>query len=235
MVLLPVLLVVVGCSTKPKMAKTDPYQISEKEFKKTVKIVAAASVEIPEGLPDPKPLQQEFDSLITTELRRYGYTVVRPEEYTAVWNRLAVEMGGFEDPDSGGLDEKRMIAAMSRTIEELKAPFDLDAFLFAKITVVEAQFAAGTAVWDGADQKIETAGPMTSFLSGSQRGVVDALSLVIDIRGADGAALYAGAGGIEVLTKVSGKEFVQVPRQELFTDKARNAGAAKIALKKLKR
>ncbi len=228
------LLIGASCSTKPRTIRTDPYQISKKEFKKTVRIIAIAPVTIPDGLPDPAPIQEEFDSLITVRLRGYGYTIVRPHEYTAVWNRLAVEMGGFEDPDSGGIDEEKMTAAMFKTLEVLKAGFELDAVLFPGIFVVEAQFVAGNAAWDGADQRIETASGVETLFSGSQAGVVDAISLKVNIRGKDGTPLYIRSGGIEVLTKVFGKEFISVPRPDLFTDKERNSKAVKIALSPLK-
>ena len=152
-----------------------------------------------------------------------------------MWNKLAAEMGGFENPDSAGIDEEKMTTVMFKTLETLKAGFELDAVLFPSIRVVEAQFVAGTAAWDGADQRIETASGVESFMSGSQSGIVDALSLRVTIRDGDGIPLFVRSGGIEVLTKVYGKAFVPVPRPELFTNGERNADAVKIALKPLKR
>ena len=83
-------------------------------------------------------------------------------------------------------------------------------------------------------QRIETGGAV-SFLAGSQRGVVGALSLEVSIRDRDGTQLFLNRGGIEVLDKIAGKEFIHVPRQELFSDKSRNEEAVRIALKQLKR
>jgi hypothetical protein len=228
-------LVIAGCSSKPRVASTDPFIEPQKSFKKSVKILAVAPVEIPPGLPDPKPVADEFSSLIDKELNRYGYTVIRPQDYTAAWNKVTEEMGDLSLLGSGERDEAKMCEAMARTMESLGANFKLDAVVFPSIVVVEATFGAGRAVWDGAEQKIETAGAMESFFAGSQRGVVGALSLKLSIRDAKGNPLFVNSGGIEVLSKMAGKAFVNVPREELFTDKERIQGAVEIAIKPLKR
>lgn len=235
LVLLAIVVVIGGCATKPKLVKTDPYLISKKEFRNTVKVIALANVNIAEGLANPEPIQAEFDSLLVAGLQQLGYSVIRPQEYEAVWAKLAVGLGGFIDPDTGMRDEARMTTAAFQTIEELKADFQIDAAMFPDIVVVEAQFAGGQAVWDGVDQKIQTAGPMSSVFHGSQHGVVGALSLKLSVRGPDGTQLFLNSGGIQVLDKLEGKEFVPVPRPELFTDKKRNQDAVKTALKPLKR
>ncbi|UCG52128.1 MAG: hypothetical protein JSW58_00820 [Candidatus Latescibacterota bacterium] len=232
--LLATALVFSGCAVKPKVAKNDPFLVSKKEFRQNIKIIAMAPVEMVEGLPDPTPIEEAFDSLIVAELYSAGYSVVRPHEYTAIWNRITAEEGGFRD-STGGRDEERLTSAMFRTLKELRASFEIDAVLFPDIVVVEAQFAAGTAVWDGAEQRIETGGPATSIFSGSQRGVVGALSLRVSMRGRDGTTLFVNSGGIEVLSTISGKEFSNVPRQELFTNDERNRESVKIALKPLRR
>jgi hypothetical protein len=228
-------LVLLGCSSKPRVARTAPFLMPEDGFKKRGKILAVAPVEIPPGLPDAAPVLDEFSSLIDEELNRYGYSVVRPQHYTATWNKIAAEMGDFGIPGSGERDEVKVSRAMFRTMADLDAGFELDGVLFPYIVVVEAAFGAGSAVWDGAEQKIETAGAMESFFAGSQRGVVGALSLRVSIRDGEGNALFTNYGGIEVLSTMAGKAFVNVPREGLFADKERNRKAVEIALEPLKR
>ena len=228
-------LALLGCSSKPRVAGTDPFLMPEDGFKKAVKILAVAPVEIPPGLPDSAPVLEEFSSLLDEVLRRYGYSVIRPQNYTATWNKIAAEMGDFGIPGSGERDEVEVSRAMFRTMADLGAGFELDGVLFPYIVVVEAAFGAGRAVWDGAEQKIEMAGAMESFFSGSQRGVVGALSLKLSIRDGEGNALFLNLGGIEVLSRMTGKAFVNVPREELFADKERNRNAVEIALEPLKR
>lgn len=232
---LAVTALLVGCSSKPRVVKTDPFLMPSEEFKKNVKIVAVAPLGVPEGLADPTLLITEFSNTIDDQLRSYGYTVVRPQQYQAIWKKLSAESDGFINPVTHERNEIKMTEAMFRTLDALDADFKLDAVLFPSIVLVKAQFGAGTAVWDGADQQIETGGAVTSLLSGSQHGEIGALSLNVRIRGKDGGELFINSGGIEVLSKMSGKEFVSVPRQNLFTDKERNRKAVTIALEPLKR
>ncbi len=232
---LAALLALYACSSTPPTIKVDPFLTSKDDFRRTVRILAVAPVLIPEGLPDATPVIDEFSTLIDGQLSRYGYSVVRPQQYEKTWKAVAGGSGDFLDPVTGERDEAAMSRAMSRTLDELDADFEIGGVLFPSIVVVEAVFGAGTAAWDGAKQRIETGGPMARFLAGSQSGVIGALSLKVSIRSVDGEALFAHSGGIEVLSKTVGKGFVPVPRQELFADKNRNHGAVEIALKPLKR
>jgi len=228
-------LVLAGCSSKPRIAATDPFLTTEEAFKKSVKILAVAQMEIPPGLPDTATVADEFSALIDEELSRRGYSVIRPQKYTAAWNKVSAGMGDFAILGSEERDEAKMSQAMVRTMEALGADFKLDAVVFPSIVVVEAEFGAGRAVWDGAEQKIETAGAMESFFAGSQRGVVGAVSLKLSIRDREGKTLFIHNGGIQVLSQMEGKAFVNVPREELFADKERNRRAVEIAIEPLKR
>jgi hypothetical protein len=192
-------------------------------------------MEVPPGFPDTTTFAGEFSALIDEELHRRGYSVIRPQNYTAAWARVAADMGDFKVLGSEERDEAKLSQAMVRTMEALGADFKLDAIVFPSIIVVEAEFGAGRAVWDGAEQKIETAGAMESFFAGSQRGVVGAVSLKLSIRDREGKTLFIHNGGIQVLSKMEGKAFVNVPREELFTDKERNRRAVEIAIEPLKR
>jgi len=64
-------------------------------------------------------------------------------------------------------------------------------------------------------------------------GTVPALSLVVKIEDIHGPDLYINWGGIQLLQKISGSDFVPVPRNELLTSEERNKAAVDIALKPL--
>lgn len=224
-----------SCSSKPRIAKVDPFTASKDDFKDSVRIVAVAPVLIPEGLPDPTPVAEKFSTLIDEELNRYGFSVIRPQQYETTWKAVAGEPGDFIDPKTGERDEAAMSRAMSLALDRLAADFEIEGVLFPRIVVVEAAFAAGSAAWDGVEQRVETGSTVTRFLAGSQHGVLGALSLKVSIRSAEGQTLFENSGGIEVLSKMDGKEFVTVPRQELFADEERNRKAVETALEPLKR
>lgn len=224
-----------SCSSKPRSVRVDPFATSKDAFKDNVRVIAVAPVLIPDGLPDPKPVADEFSKLIDDELNRHGFSVIRPQQYEKTWLAVAGDPGDFVDTATGERDEAAMSRAMSAALDRLGADFQIEGVLFPRIAVVEAAFAAGSAAWDGVEQRVETGGTVTRFLAGSQHGTLGALSLKVRIRSAQGETLFENAGGIEVLSKMVGKEFVSVPRQQLFADAERNRKAVETALEPLKR
>lgn len=228
-------LVLCSCSSKPRHVKLDPFVTSKDDFNERVRIVAVAPLLIPDGLSDPTPVVDEFSRLIDEELNRHGFSIVRPDEHEITWEAVVGDPDDFLDVETGERDEAAMSRAMSLALSPLGADFVIEGVLFPRIVVVEAPFAAGTAAWDGVEQRIEKGGPVTRFLAGSQHGVLGALSLKVSIRSADGETLFENSGGIEVLSKMVGKEFVAVPRLELFADEKRNRKAVQTALEPLKR
>lgn len=219
-----------GCAKGVHLVETNPFHTPKSTFRRDVRVIGVAGTAIPEGLPDPTPITTRLDSLITATLSRAGYSVIRPESYAAVWARVMRETGGFANPETGVRDEARFAAIMFDVIDALGTDVHLDAVLIPKVAVVEAQFAAGRAYWDGTRQAINLGGPMKGFFAGSPDGTLGALSLQVTIRDAAGDTLYANAGGIEVLSKMDGREFVAVPRRELFSDPRRSERAVRIAL-----
>jgi hypothetical protein len=63
-------LVLAACSSKPRIASTDPFLTTEDAFKKSVRILAVAPMEIPPGLPDTATVADDFSALIDEELSR---------------------------------------------------------------------------------------------------------------------------------------------------------------------
>lgn len=228
--LIGLLAAAMGCAKGVKVERDDPFVISKKEFYRRVDVVALIDVAMPDGLPDPDPIRRWFLSQTEYRFRRAGFSVLKPQDYEHVWTRIVDEMGGLADPVTGRRDVSRTLTAMLRTFEEIDTPFDIDAVAVPSIVVVEARFASGRAEWDGASQSIKAGGVVEDFFAGSPDGTLDALSFVVDIVDPAGAPLYSGAGGIEVLRKLAGREFVLVPRQELFKDDGRNEKAVKLAL-----
>jgi hypothetical protein len=231
---LAALLLLSACASGPKVAGyTDPWQVDKKEFLRYAKVIALADVYLPDGMPDPEPITQNFGDLIESRLRAAGYTVFRPQQYKTTWDRIVASMGGISDSLGTGHDPRKMAQAMSQTLDELDAGFDLDAVLVPRIVVVEAVFASGRAAWDGATQSVRVGGAVKGFFSGSPEGTLGALSLSVALTSPHGRTLFAHAGGIEVLSKIEGKTFVPVSRAELFTDQERIEKSVDLALRPL--
>lgn len=219
-----------GCTKSLDIRETDPFIIPRAILRSKVKVVALADVTVPDGMQDPTPVIEQFDSLIEARLRQAGFSVVRPQSYENVWAGIVRELEGLTDPETGERDRGRVTEAMFRTISRLKAGFGLDAVLVPGVIVVEAPFASGRAYWDGTTQSIKTGNIVRGFLAGSPEGRLGALSLRVTLHGEGGEAMYDAAGGIEVLSKLDGREFVLVPRQELLTDPKKLRHAVAVAL-----
>jgi hypothetical protein len=222
-----------SCAAGPKVVDdTDPWQVKKGDFLRYAKIIAVADVYLPDGMQDPQPIKDNFSLLIEAQLRKEGFTVVRPQQYRTNWHRIVEELGGLED-SLGARDLQKVARATTQTLVELEAGFDIDAVLIPSIVVVEAQFAGGRAEWDGARQSVKTGGVVKGFFAGSPEGTLGALSLSVILVSPHGNPYFANAGGIEVLSKLEGKEFVLVPRSELFTNQENIEKAVALALEPL--
>lgn len=221
---------VFACAKGPKVEKTDPFLVAREDVRPGIKVVALAPITIPEGLPEPDPIKDKFLTRIESKLKASGLSVVRPYEYTRTWNKYVEDFGAIVDPNTGERNESSLVTATVRTLDDLKAGFDVDAIVIPSVVVVKATFMGGKAWWDGTSQRIQTSSPVSEFLSGGYEGVVSALSLRVSIWTPDGTHLYLNAGGIEALSVAEGAEFSPVPRQSLFTDEAKINKAVDIAL-----
>lgn len=228
------LLIIAACARGPKVVEdVDPWQVDKDDFLRYASVIGLADVYLPGGMQDPEPIRQNFSDVIEAQLRASGYTVVRPQQYQTNWNRIVDELGGIEDTLAIGQNPRKIAQAMARTLAELEAGFDLDAVLIPSVVVVEAPFASGVAAWDGARQPIKSGGAVRNFWAGSPEGTLGALSLSVTLVSPHGNTYFVKSGGIEVLSKLEGKEFVLVPRSELFTDQRRIEQSVTLALKPL--
>ncbi len=181
--------------------------------------IALAPLETPDGLDNPEPVRALFDSLLTGELTRAGFTVVPSREAGAIWTRLVDSVQGFYSALTGELVEEKHGAVVNGTLRELKERFHTDVWLRPEIDVVAVDFEGGKARWDGTDEGV---GSGTS-------GTVPALSLAVVALDMDGKTIYAGRGGIQVLRK----GFKDVSRDKLFQDAKRNLKALHLAIDSL--
>jgi len=226
-----VLLAVAACASGPKVVEeSDPWQVDKKGFLRYARLIAVADVYLPGGMPEPDAIKQQFSDLIAERLREKGFTIIYPQQYETAWAQAVDDLGGIEDTSGVTQHAGKIALATTQVLKGLEDGFDVDAVLVPSIVVVEAPFGRGSAAWDGTNQSIKSGGAMNNFFAGSPEGTLGALSLSVTLLSPDGDTYYQRLGGIEVLSKLSGKEFVLVPRSELFTDHERIEQSVKIAL-----
>ena len=222
-----------GCATtKPY----NPYKVSEEDFHNNVKTIVLAPVYVTSDLQDPEPLKAKFEALIEAKLKEEGFAVIPSREYTAIWGSARDKSGGYYDPVTGKMDEAKFKQVQEDAGRELSAKFKADALLYSGIISVPVKWSGARAGWDGTSEAIMPTGQaVVEALFIQRSGTTAGLSLLIEVTNLKGERLYLNSGGIQLLTKLSGSEFVTVPRDQLFVDEERNKGAIEHALGPLAR
>ena len=118
-------------------------------------------------------------------------------------------------------------------MRELNGKTRADAELYSGMGTVKANFNANRARWHGTAEYLVSGGFWAAFAAGNTYGTVPAVSLFVSLADMNGVDMYVHAGGVQVLSKLSGRNFVAVPRHELFIDEERNRHAVNIALNPL--
>lgn len=233
---LAVALIGAGCATGPP--PYNPFKVAQDEIYAKAKTVALAPVLVPVDIADPEPVRAKFESILEAKLREAGFLVVPPKEAGGIWKQMTEQVGGIFDPLTGKRDEARFKTVREHTLRELRTKFKADAVLHPSIVPVRAKWEGMTASWDGTEESIRSLGaviiealPYALLGIGVTReGTVGALSLGVVIEDIHGVDMYINRGGIQLLAKFSGGNFVGVPRHELFANEERNVAAVNIAL-----
>ena len=222
-----------GCaitSTYDPCQVCNPFKVERNEIFSKVKTIAIVSIKMPSKMDRAPQIAERYESLITTELRRAGFKVVPSKEYAAVWDPMVKQIGGFFDPKTGQMDEKKFKTVRELSFREMASKKNVDAFLLAGFTVTKARWHGNTASWHGTTEATTgKEGFLASLAAAGASGVVPALSLVVVISNPAGNTYYVNAGGIQLLMQYKG-DFVSVPEHELFVDPGKDAKAVKIAL-----
>lgn len=182
--------------------------------------IALHPLELPYGLENPAAIQATFDSLLASQLRAAGVTVVPSAEAGAIWRRLVDSVQGFYDPITGDTVAAEYSAVHIGTLRELVARFQATTWLRPRVEVVTVEWNRGKAEWDGVSEGVAPAG----------KGTIGALTLVISVEDTTGAVVTTGRGGLQVLGKFKGERYERVPRERLFTDAKRNSKSVQLAL-----
>jgi hypothetical protein len=223
------LLAVAALAACASSQKRNPFIVPKETFSGSLRIVAVAPVRLPGDVEDPEPLRARYAALLADRLRGAGLTVVPPEQVGPIVEERTREAGGLFDPVTGKVDESRARTLRAAIGRDLKERFGADAWIDPQVRVVHAPVSHDQAQWDGVSDAVNQGFFQKLLLTHS--GAMPALSLAVWLVDAQGAQLYANAGGIHVLSHITlGGSPVRRTRAELFEDEARNADAVRIAL-----
>ena len=222
-----------GCATAPPY---NPFQVSEDQFRTTVKRIALAPIAVPPQLGISESAKLRFDSLIEAKLQEAGFATFPAKDWGEVFARMQQEVGGVFDPRTGSPDETKTKTVWARTANEIRSRFQHDAVLLPRIHIVKAEWSSASARWDGVSEML--ASGLAVLGAPNAHGTMPALSLVVSIGSPDpeGPAQYRHRAGIQVLEKLSpiterfSGLFVPVPQEQLLRNDERNRAAVEIAL-----
>ena len=213
----------------------DPWLTPQQDFAGTVHAMAVVSVEPPDDLEDPTPVEATFDSLLIAELVGAGFRVVSSQVTGDLWGGLVDSVGGYYDPFTGRQDTSKYNPLRRAWMRILREEHGADAVLFPSIVVVDAGVSDWKASWDGTSQRVQSifSAALRAIAGEENAATTPALSLEVQIEDMDGEVVYVNRGGIEVWEKPAsgrGEGYREVPRSELFRDAERNTRAVRLAL-----
>jgi hypothetical protein len=220
-----------GCAA-PKTPDR-PFKVTEDQFFAKTKIIVLAPLSLPVKVLDEGQVRSNYESLIETRLRNFGYTVVPSSEFSVLWKQMSEKTGGLFDPITGKRDPGKLAMVKEYTCRELAARYNADAILFPVIQVFRINFNSNTVSWHGASEGLTPSGTafFEFFLGMGRSGAVPALSLIVSLQDMNMIERYSNVAGIQLLNKVTGNRLTGIPITDILTEKDRNDAAVDMALK----
>jgi hypothetical protein len=194
-----------------------------------------------------------YHDLVRSRLARLGWEVVDSDTLAAALGKAMREGNGFYDPLTGSVLPDRLRSEFQTAMKSIAMSPPPDAVLTVTLIKSPAAQKWGNVAWDGTTQNALTLGAAIQrprLLGGNEdvsagEGSINASSLQVLLRDADGTMLYAARGGIELLQQLSLARQVSAGRinflqqltdrapAELFKDPARDEHAVDAALRQL--
>ncbi|MBA3564120.1 MAG: hypothetical protein H0W33_08970 [Gammaproteobacteria bacterium] len=221
------LLAVTGCATPPA-ADTDPFILPPDALFSRVRTIALMPMGVAVSLEHSASVARHYEALVTSRLEAAGFAVIPSSAYMSIHKEVAAYMS------SGDLDDEGKRVVRDYALRELLARHGGDALLYPLISLVGVDPSGRSAVWHGIEES--TAGEPGSKAGVAANGrTLPALSFIVLLTGTGGESYYADAGGVQLLAHLREDRLVDVPRDELLTDDARNERAVALALGRLVR
>jgi hypothetical protein len=213
-------------------AENSCFKINTDKFKSNVHIIAMLPVFGPQSIPNSKDISKRYETLITSILNKANIKVIPPEEYFKIHIPIREKAGALYDPMTGKPDEEKLKQVNEQTIEEMKKKHSIDSFIIMRINIVKISWNGNSANWDGVYESTTGKTGLAGFFAAPDaKGSIPGLSLTVSIFDTNEILLYFNAGGIQLLKMVSRSGLVDIPTEQLFTDKSKDVRAVNIAMK----
>lgn len=214
-------------------AEEDPFLIDKKDYRKQVKVISLAPLDLAPGLQLDAQMLQFIENEAASRLAKTKVEVIPIEPYAKIRNMMASQVGGIHDAEGGVYLQKRAIV-WDHAKREMRHNHEMDAFAQISIRAVSASFADDRAEWDSVKQKVKKSGDGLSLFGGPDYGgSIAALSFQLAIVDINDNLLFVNRGGIELLQSRQGSQLVMLDTNNLLQDEKRIKKAIQIAFKPL--
>lgn len=211
------MLVTIGCYRRVQVPR---FRQPEAEFRAATRVICVLPPQLGFSLARGKELTVKLRDELQQIVATGGFEVPPPSEVDKLWQGTVASLGGAYDIYSGRLDRTKRQEILAASRDRLKADLKCDALLSATVSLVNANFFAGVAAWDGVRES----------LRGDGSGYVGAISLWVSIEDMNGKEQFFGTGGIQVLSHLDPgffeTKFEAVDEEQVLTD----AGARRAAI-----
>jgi hypothetical protein len=175
-----------------------------------------------------------YAQLLADRLGKLGFEAVAADDYTGLWEEERKAVGGFYDPNTGVLDSDKLTKSRKKVYAMMRERHGVDAVVAPVVEARAAPFKSGDAQWDSVRESVKTGKSGLGGLFGPDYfGSLKACSLTVQLLDIDGLQKFEGSGGIQLLQRLAGSQYVSVPESELFADPSKDVRAVEIALRAL--
>ncbi len=212
-------------------AQESPFFIEKKQFKKQVKTVAVAPIQISLAFEASEALERRLEDEVIRLLEKKRFTVIPVSEYRSIRDAMSEQVGGlFNAADQ--LLAARVTTVWDHSFREMLFRHDMDAIANISVNMVSAQFANDRAEWHGVKARVKKSGD--KFLGNNKYGGnILAASFRLAMVNRRNDLLYLNYGGIEILQERVGSSLKALPTEGMLKNEKTLMKAISLAVKPL--
>jgi len=211
--------------TAAAASKDDAFTIDKRTFKKQVRVIALAPVDADLYFEMPDSVAAILEQEVTARLQKRGYTVIPSLVLAGIRKKMAAQVGGIEDPETGQINFARYQAVRNHAFRELWFQRQFDALAIIRVSVTRVDMESDRVEWDGVKQKIVHSGRSKKYAATTSVSTVS-----VAIYDSANKQMYLSFGGLEALVSRVDEQLLPLPVKQLFLDEKRIRKAAQIAV-----
>ena len=208
------------------MARSSPFSIKKRHFKRQIKSIAVAPIDVTSEFDIPEKTILLIEEEIAKRIEEEGYDVIPASEYRAIRAEMTEQVGGVRN-SRDQIDLARQEAIKDHSYREMVYRYRMDATAIIQIEEVSAFYKNDMADWDGVRQKVKWRG------HGNYEGRIPATSIRVTIFDLNNRSLYTKRGGLEIMMRRVNTSFLPLSTDRFFKDKERIRQAADVAVRSL--